>query len=1276
MINPDNYPSVDDVMDRWTAELLREEPDYPTIAELEDLARLKFGEELFVRNYAQLHDEPVEAVTAGIKRWNPDLHPRGKDGRFIEVGGWIRAFIDLFDGDDGSTKGRIGRVKNIVPDPARPGHPKITVEVKDRDGGFIERVVDKDAIADAPDVKATLPSAEKAKARLDVPDTPNAPDTDAPDPQDEWDDGQDLRDVLDGPDFNIEELSDEGLDSLDEAYTGWTDTYGDGDSDINRLGAAIADEQARRASLSKSDGGDGPGGGGPSTPDPQDEWDYGQDLRDVLDDPEFDITQLSDAGLDSLDEAQTGWTDAYGETDDIRPLGDAIAAERARRASVDASPASRLFPEDYDPPSLENGGVPGFYAREKDGQVYPIDVIADPADLDDESKSHVRVTYPGTGTNGLVKRDLFNADTSPQESDTPDEPTPESNTGTSEDYIEVGNSGLPPTFPDLIDGDREERILDLRGKSSDQEGSFDNPYPLDRSGEEGLGAAWFDDEGYPGDATLWDDDGTYLGSIENRDDYWVAMDDDGQIGEFNTKSAAANAVENRALWRANPAAWNDDTNELVDSRGDLQGYVDFDDDESTWVAYDAEGAPLGDARSSDDARKIVQGDGWWSPPTEATNDRTAASDSSAPEVDANTPDEPTPESEDVLPWLIDLDDPSIAEELQITDDNPTGSNNATALAQAVRTIGQVDNINDLDELPEEPAGPEISLRNFIDALDPIGSNNANAHAVTLREALSDDDLDNIYIKDVTPFDSRTGRFTSDKPIYAVGRKRESTNTPSVDSSSVPASTPDSNNDNDAADFIFEAFNEFGYDVDEAETPDGKMSIAELIERLSGGTATDEDRANAAATIERAFDENGVSLADAEVGNNERSGRDLVDSLLGPEVDVKTAESGKSVPEVDDLPDGAVGRALNGEPVSKGTQAYSVKDGFSGEVTGWPNQDKYPGTVYITGPDGKKKARSLRTLEVGEAPSTGSDGPAVNKNKPKAPRPDGVPSEGQTGPARASLAGSTYTDEQAASVSNQVGVRVAQPYIGSDGEDENPWTGTITVDHGGVQGETGPDGKISWRAGGAKGDSNNPIVTAWRVESIDGSWPTGPNGMTKANDIWKRRAQVSDLMEAYYDSDTNSGRFKYRNSRLSLRNGPDGILYAYDYDSHKPIGILWPDGSSKLEPGLPDPNSLPDFDPGPSPAGGGVVASSVPGTALLAAAKEYSKEQRDKMAESGVAMADGSFPIPDVDHVKRAIQAFGRAKPSDRMAVKRHILKRARALGANEDLIARAEELDA
>lgn len=62
-------------------------------------------------------------------------------------------------------------------------------------------------------------------------------------------------------------------------------------------------------------------------------------------------------------------------------------------------------------------------------------------------------------------------------------------------------------------------------------------------------------------------------------------------------------------------------------------------------------------------------------------------------------------------------------------------------------------------------------------------------------------------------------------------------------------------------------------------------------------------------------------------------------------------------------------------------------------------------------------------------------------------------------------------------------------------------------------------------------------------------------------------------------------------------------------------------------------------------------------------RDVSTEERKKLAEEGNALPDGSFPIANVDDLKNAIQAIGRA--SDPEAAKAHIKKRARELGAEE-----------
>jgi hypothetical protein len=65
----------------------------------------------------------------------------------------------------------------------------------------------------------------------------------------------------------------------------------------------------------------------------------------------------------------------------------------------------------------------------------------------------------------------------------------------------------------------------------------------------------------------------------------------------------------------------------------------------------------------------------------------------------------------------------------------------------------------------------------------------------------------------------------------------------------------------------------------------------------------------------------------------------------------------------------------------------------------------------------------------------------------------------------------------------------------------------------------------------------------------------------------------------------------------------------------------------------------------------------------AAKRDRSIETRRRLAESGQAMPDGSYPILTEQDLRNAIQAFGRA--SNPAATKEHIMRRARALGRTD-----------
>jgi len=64
-------------------------------------------------------------------------------------------------------------------------------------------------------------------------------------------------------------------------------------------------------------------------------------------------------------------------------------------------------------------------------------------------------------------------------------------------------------------------------------------------------------------------------------------------------------------------------------------------------------------------------------------------------------------------------------------------------------------------------------------------------------------------------------------------------------------------------------------------------------------------------------------------------------------------------------------------------------------------------------------------------------------------------------------------------------------------------------------------------------------------------------------------------------------------------------------------------------------------------------------------REFTDEQRDKLAAAGHAMPDGSFPIENITDLHNAIQSVGRSK--NYAAAKKHIIQRAKDLQATNVL---------
>lgn len=87
-------------------------------------------------------------------------------------------------------------------------------------------------------------------------------------------------------------------------------------------------------------------------------------------------------------------------------------------------------------------------------------------------------------------------------------------------------------------------------------------------------------------------------------------------------------------------------------------------------------------------------------------------------------------------------------------------------------------------------------------------------------------------------------------------------------------------------------------------------------------------------------------------------------------------------------------------------------------------------------------------------------------------------------------------------------------------------------------------------------------------------------------------------------------------------------------------------------------------PGPccEACGPGCTCMQQTGNRLLN--EKYNADDRKRMAGNGHAMEDGSYPIEDAEDLDNAIHAVGRGG-ADHDAIRRHIIKRAQALGLSE-----------
>ena len=96
-----------------------------------------------------------EALTAARRNFNPLLHPRGADGKFIEKDSWVRWLRPGY----GST--RRGHVLDIVPDPESPETRVIArVEFPDRDGKTVVHDIQFDELEKVASPKGSITDEE------------------------------------------------------------------------------------------------------------------------------------------------------------------------------------------------------------------------------------------------------------------------------------------------------------------------------------------------------------------------------------------------------------------------------------------------------------------------------------------------------------------------------------------------------------------------------------------------------------------------------------------------------------------------------------------------------------------------------------------------------------------------------------------------------------------------------------------------------------------------------------------------------------------------------------------------------------------------------------------------------------------------------------------------------------------------------------------------------------------------------------------------------------
>lgn len=124
-------------------------------------------------------ESELEGLTAA--GFDPNLHPRARDGKFIEVGGWVKGLFNWGDPKTGDREWR-GKVTEILPNPKDPKDPIIVIKPEDGPHAGKEGRILSSNVTEAVPTKADLsaPSADAPAADEPAPEVKQLSLADAP----------------------------------------------------------------------------------------------------------------------------------------------------------------------------------------------------------------------------------------------------------------------------------------------------------------------------------------------------------------------------------------------------------------------------------------------------------------------------------------------------------------------------------------------------------------------------------------------------------------------------------------------------------------------------------------------------------------------------------------------------------------------------------------------------------------------------------------------------------------------------------------------------------------------------------------------------------------------------------------------------------------------------------------------------------------------------------------------------------------------------------------